>query len=860
MKLVFTSLLICILAISAFAQNTTSNKQTPPPSPQDGNGYLGQSYSFKKCGLDYTQASIKLCQRVTLNPGPVQPVTLNISSIPANAVIEKAFLYTGTSGNGVAITASVTNPSLVNALFPMLIIGQDTDKCWGYAGTYSYRADVTSIVTGNGNYILSGLPTDLTDPLNDVDGATLLIIYSDPLVTTWKGEIKIKDGAWVQNYGGGWGTNFGYVECNSNFANSFVIVADQTFVSNIVFWSLNSTIVQNPQMWNFFQSDTGFVPQGNWFNQISTNFNNNECCNVLAAAAYVRTTCCTGCNYTPLTMNFGTVTVDCLGNCNGNATANPSGGVPPYSYAWNTIPVQTTQTVTGLCAGIYSVTVTDVSGCTLGVTDSAIITSPTLLTALTPTIVEPSCNGMNNGSATANPIGGTAPYNYVWNIIPAQSSQTATGLAAGSYTITITDAGNCTINTIVIVTQPAILSVSLSQNPINCSGACNGLISAQQSGGTPPFSYLWSTGETNGWIDSLCAGTYSLVVTDTNGCSATAAFVMTQPSTPLTVTTTQTNITCYFFNNGSATVFPSGGVPPYTYFWMPTGGTNQTATGLNGISYTVTVSDSAGCSIQMTVTITQPPFLNTPSLANVTICLGQSVTLSQTNNGGGTAPYTYTWNPGNIIGSSIVASPTATTTYTVACVDANGCAPTPRTVIVYVIPGPQAAFISTPLYSTAAPSQFCFTNTSTSSNAWTWNFGTGYGASSQQDACITFNDTGRYCVVLTAFSNTNQCSDSVMQCVDIVGIIIPNVFTPDGDGVNDVWKITCSGYSRLRCAIYNRWGTKIYELKDTGDFWDGYSTSGMPCTEGVYYYVLFAEGESGNAFEEAGFLHLLRIK
>ena len=111
-------------------------------------------------------------------------------------MIEKAYLWAGTSGGGIPVTASITNPLSTSNTFPMTIIGQDQDKCWSFPGTYTYRADVTSIIAGNGNYMISGLPTSTSQSGNDTDGATLLIVYSVP-GSTFQGEIHIWDGCWV---------------------------------------------------------------------------------------------------------------------------------------------------------------------------------------------------------------------------------------------------------------------------------------------------------------------------------------------------------------------------------------------------------------------------------------------------------------------------------------------------------------------------------------------------------------------------------------------------------------------------------------------------------------------------------------
>ncbi|MEO5642077.1 MAG: hypothetical protein ABIQ40_10285 [Bacteroidia bacterium] len=155
-----------------------------PVTPQDGNAMLGPIYHSTTCGLNYVTSSMKLGQRFTPVGNP-QPANFQMTIPPScnpllQPVILKAYVFAGGSGNGVAVSVSITNPASVTSVFPMTIIGQDVDKCWGYSATYSYRADVTAAITGSGSYLMSGFPTNPPTSGNDLDGATLMIIYSDP--------------------------------------------------------------------------------------------------------------------------------------------------------------------------------------------------------------------------------------------------------------------------------------------------------------------------------------------------------------------------------------------------------------------------------------------------------------------------------------------------------------------------------------------------------------------------------------------------------------------------------------------------------------------------------------------------------
>lgn len=209
--------------------------------------------------------------------------------------------------------------------------------------------------------------------------------------------------------------------------------------------------------------------------------------------------------------------------CDKTGIATPTGGTGPYTYAW-TPGGQTTQNAVGLCAGTFNVLVTDDNGCTANGVVS--ITNPPAFTA-TSTCNPVNCFGGNTGSAVSISSGGTPGYTYSWNSTPLQTTATATGLVAGVYTCTSTDANGCTTTTSCTVTQPsAALSVTTSSTSAPCATCATGSTSAMPTGGTAPYSYLWSPGGcTSDTCTAVVPGTYTVTVTDANGCT------MTQTST-----------------------------------------------------------------------------------------------------------------------------------------------------------------------------------------------------------------------------------------------------------------------------------------------------------------------------------------
>lgn len=206
-------------------------------------------------------------------------------------------------------------------------------------------------------------------------------------------------------------------------------------------------------------------------------------------------------------------------NCSSNsgtATANPSGGVSPYSYSWNN--AQTTSVALALGVGGYTVTVTDANGCTATASVSVTYKQAPGITITTNQNV--SCFGLSNGSVSANPSGGTAPYTYSWT--GGQTSQNATGLSANNYTVTVADANGCTGTATVNISQPAVLTATVSVVSHASCGNADGSVMAIQSGGTSPFTYLWDNNATTSQLNNVAGGSYSVAVADVNGCTASA--------------------------------------------------------------------------------------------------------------------------------------------------------------------------------------------------------------------------------------------------------------------------------------------------------------------------------------------------
>jgi gliding motility-associated-like protein len=363
--------------------------------------------------------------------------------------------------------------------------------------------------------------------------------------------------------------------------------------------------------------------------------------------------------------------------CNGGTTTASvvaSGGTGPYTYAW-TPSGGTGATSTAIGAGSYTCTITDSHGCTI--TKTFTITQPTVVSGTT-TSVPVNCNGGNNGTATVTASGGTGPYTYSW-APSGGTGATTTGVIAGNYTVTITDANGCTGTATVAIAQPTAVAATTTTTPSTCGNA-NGTATVTPSGGVGPYTYSWApSGGTGATANGLLTGSYTVTVTDSHGCTTTAIANVSNSGGPTATISASTNISCFGGNNGSATVTVTGGTGPFTYSWAPSGGNAATANGLTANSYTVTVTDANGCITTASVTLTQPPALTASATSTPVLCNGGNTGTATVTASGGTGPYTYLWTPSG--GTGTTASGLTATTYTCTVTDANGCITTATTTV-----------------------------------------------------------------------------------------------------------------------------------------------------------------------------------
>ncbi|MBL0308190.1 MAG: gliding motility-associated C-terminal domain-containing protein [Bacteroidetes bacterium] len=483
-----------------------------------------------------------------------------------------------------------------------------------------------------------------------------------------------------------------------------------------------------------------------------------------------------GVNIASLSQLNATITktdIVCNGSLSGKLNTSVSGGLPGYSYLWNN--GATTPNLSNLAAGQYEITITDGNGCAT-IYDETIASGVSI--QINDSIQQLSCYGENNGAINVNIDGGTAPYTFNWN--NNSNSRNLSNVVAGNYSITVTDANQCTSSkSNLIIHQPSEIKVQPTITPVGCSEQSSGSVELAVSGGVGPYRFSWDNQDSTAAIHQLNPGDYSVVITDQKRCAISKTFsVLT--AQPVNVIGNAHNTSCPGVNNGRIELSVTGGVPGYTFEWN-NGQTSKDMKQLSEGSYSVKVSDSRGCQTLTDFTITYDYDLTIQASDDASIVSGQTADIWVAANNDHRNKYT--WTPA----ASVVcdeckdtrAFPQESTTYTVQVVDMNGCRAT---------------------------------------------------------------DTLRV---------------EVRKVTD--NIFLPNAFTPNNDGNNDVLQLfgDMSDVRQMNFVLFNRLGEKVYETDDHGFQWDG-SYRGETSPMGVYRYMMHLVFADGTGKDLQGSVTILR--
>ncbi len=359
-------------------------------------------------------------------------------------------------------------------------------------------------------------------------------------------------------------------------------------------------------------------------------------------------------------INLNKQDVSCNGGTNGSATATVTGGTAPYTYAWS--GGGSSGSINNRAAATYTVTVTDANGCAS--IASVTINQPSAI-SISLTATSSSC-AASNGSIASTVTGGTAPYSYQWS--NSRTTANNTGLAAATYTVTVTDSRGCTGTASATVTQLAAPTLSISKTDAACFGTSTGQAAVSVTGGSTPYSYTWGHGASGASLANLAAGSYTVTLVDANSCSATGSLTIGQPSR-IVVGNIVDDASCGN-SDGSITTSVSGGAPGYNYLWSG-GQISSDLFNLASGAYELTVTDQNGCYADTVIVVSNVggPSATLTSANNT--CSGQNNGELTVSAFGGTAPYTYVWSNG-ATGITTIGN-LSSGIYSVTVTDANGC-------------------------------------------------------------------------------------------------------------------------------------------------------------------------------------------
>lgn len=531
--------------------------------------------------------------------------------------------------------------------------------------------------------------------------------------------------------------------------------------------------------------------------------------------------------------------ITCFGFDDGSVSVSVTGGTAPYTYQWSDSNynqhLSTGTSATDLYPSRWNLSITDDNGC---ITFAAYNVNEPRALDFTDTLINVSCFGGSDGSIDISPYGGVLPYNYNWsNGVTVQDNL---NISAGNYSVTLTDNNGCTKSRSYTITQPLERLTTLRQQEnISCKDADNGRLGVSPKGGTAPYSYLWTTGDTTSGIDSLAPGNYGVTITDAQGCQLTESFTITEPDS-LIVTSRMDSVRCHSFSDGRLTAIVTGGTMPYIVAF---GDSNYSRfntdnsfvfDSLPAANYYISATDANGCIYLHAVEVLEPDTLLWETDSTDVSCFGGSDGAADLTVTGGVQPYFYQWKDSldKVISTNQDLTNVSAGYYTVQVTDFNSCVIDGYVTILQ----PDSIQIFDTAYSTT-----CLENNDGKIEIeviggvgnYTYQWSNGEVSQNIMDLA-----SGTYTVEVRDFNNCPQYDTvfvpkSLVDCIDP-----PNAFTPDGDGYNDTWVIdNIQNYEGARITIFNKWGKILYESDNSYEPWDG-KVNGKALPSATYYYYI----------------------
>ncbi len=741
-------------------------------------------------------------------------ITQNLTAIPAGS-----YNVTVTDFKGCTITSSIAVVTEPNALAGTITLsttilcnggsGSITANPLGGSGGYTYlwsngATSQTIIGISSGTYSVT-----IKDSNLNTTSATYILTQPTVVTTTYSttpilcnspGSITINSSGGSGTYTYLWNTgattstisvpSFATYNCTITDSNGCSILLNniqptQTSTLTIASVAYTPIIITGGTGGIDITVTGGTTPYTYLWSNGATS---QDLTNVIAGNYTVTVTDASGCTqmvtYTlsppiPLTVSISQqVSILCNGSNTAKITANPVGGQPTYTFVWKkngvVIPLQTNAILNNIGAGNYEVTVTD-ANTTSSTSNIFVVSQPNILVA-TPTISNVNCFGAAMGGVSLLISGGTSPYSFIWKNSVATTvgtSQNLQNVISGIYSVTISDAcSSITLNNIAITQPTQALSIGfLTSNPTGF-GLNNGSINATISGGTAPYTYSWSSGQTTEDLTTIVAGTYTLTVTDFKGCQTNLSATLTQPNQMQTTVLVVNPISCNGDNNGVLIGNTLGGVSPFSYLWKKgtiTVGTSQNITGLNAGNYTLIVTDFNGIQTTTNYNLTQPNVLTATFSKTPILCAnGTDGSITIIPNGG-TAPYSYQWSNGqisatinNVVAGSYVADITDSKGCTFTLLGMQITQPTPILVVSTVTPVLVAGASTGSVVNTITGGVSPFT--------YLWNSG-------ETTKDILNKPAGTYTLVVT---DANGCNKSVTFVIVQTSVLATSISAVQG--------------------------------------------------------------------------------
>ena len=527
--------------------------------------------------------------------------------------------------------------------------------------------------------------------------------------------------------------------------------------------------------------------------------------------------------------------VNCYGDSTGQIDVLVSGGTSPYQYTWvssdSIIMTNTSQVLTSLIEDTYVLQIQDSMLCSQWYSYDVIQPAAPVTVEINSSNVN--CLGQSDGQIDLMVSGGSGDYYFQWNTGEVSSSLNA--INAGTYTCNINDDNNCLTNVSIEINEPeeGLMLTVLGQDLL-CNGDSSGEISSLVQGGTPPYTYAWSSGQSSASIDNLPPGNYTLTVTDQLNCNAYSGALIAEPDL-LEVTINSSDVLCYGESTGSISINVIGGVQPYEYNWGDQNNTllnnpSETLYGYSSGDYLIRVSDKNGCMDEQIAIIAEPePFEAVIDVLDV-LCFGESNGSVFVGFEGGITPYSIQWNTGQ---TDVVLENLISGNYQYVALDSNNCRiqntvsihqPDPLSVNTETIPvscvDHSDGEISVAIEGGTHPYSILWDNGLTDEN-------------------INQLSGGEYLLNVTDYNNCSIDTIVILEIRNTSCIDIPNTITPNGDDYNDTWTITnIDLYPDYELHVFNKWGNEVYNSKEFNqEEWDG-TRSGNPLPSDVYYYIL----------------------